>query len=464
MFFGIQLVLKENQFSLRFPSNVSKKGGFPHFDGFSRNGALCFSASFYSLGLENMEGIKEYGFDSLPIGELQEFQNKNVFITETAPLRKTHLKDLTTVGYLSFVEPNLPDGLISAQNYSEMKKLASRFTPNVTSFFGFESRLNSPDGRADFLFAVSSLGGEREALLRFLHNEHEAHQFLRHKEWQNIRDFVTTWANPASELYTNVLGLWLEFDTAYASQDSPIPCVFIHTIPLRITSSEEERTYDWAFDTALPLLLGHPLSSHLHQRLLEALRKLPEGASVMDIGVMLSRATTGARIVFRHLHPSQVIPYLESLGWSDINNELACIIKELQQKVTRVVLHITITEQGVDPKIGLECSFSPDRYHLETQWASFFDYLVRKGVCCPEKKTEVLNFLGVSQDHPSEPFNLSSYKIAVLVPSEASANALVRYISHVKLVYKPGRPLEAKVYPGVRLFGLQSTRRDLDVC
>jgi len=411
-----------------------------------------------------MNGIKEYDLGSLPIGELQGFQNENIFITETVPLRKRSLKDLTAVSYLSFIESNLPEGLISVRNYSEMKKLVSPFTPNITSFFGFESRLCSPDARADFLFAVSSQGGEREALLHFLHNEHEAHQFLQHKEWQSIQDFVTTWANPASELYTKVLGLWLEFDTADASQDAPIPCVFIHTIPLRISSREEERTYDWVFHTALPLLLGHPLSSHLHQRLLEALRKLPEGASVMDIGFMLSRATTGARLVFRHLQPSHIIPYLESLGWSDTNDELNFIIKELQQQVTRLVLHITITEEGVDPKIGLECSFSPDRYHLETQWASFFDYLIRKGVCCPEKKTNVLNFLGVSQDHHSNPFNLSSYKIAVLVPSETSANALVRYISHVKLVYKPGRSLEAKVYPGVRLFGLQSTRRDLDVC
>jgi hypothetical protein len=262
----------------------------------------------------------------------------------------------------------------------------------------------------------------------------------------------------------NVLGLWLEFDTASSLHETPVPCVFIHTIPLRIKSIEEESKYDWIFHTALPLLLGHPLSSQLHQRLFNALQQIPEGASVMDIGFMLSRATAGVRLVFKHLHPAQIIPYLESLGWSDINNGLALLIEELQQQVTRLILHITITEQGVDPKIGLECSFSPDQYHLETRWASFFDYLYQKGVCCPEKKTEVLNFLGVSQEDPSQPFSISSYKIAALLPSEASISALVRYISHVKLCYIPETPIEAKAYPGVRLFGLQSTERDVDVC
>lgn len=411
-----------------------------------------------------MNGIKEYDLDTFPLGELQGFQNENVFITETTHLRKTSLMDMTTVGYLSLIEPNLPEGLISTKNYSEMKKLASCFTPNITSFFGFESRLSSPDARADFLFAVSSQGGEREALLHFLHDEHEAQQFLRHNEWQHLRDFAATWANPDSELYTNILGLWLEFDTANASQETPIPCVFIHTIPLRITSRAEERKYEWMFHTALPLLLGHPLSSHLHQRLLEAFCKLPNGASVMDIGFMLSRGTAGARLVLRHLHPTQIIPYLESLGWSDTNNELASMIQDLQTRVTRLVLHITITEQGVDQKIGLECSFSPDHYHLENRWASFFDYLIQKGVCCPEKKTEALKFLGVNTEEPLQPFDSSSYTVAVRLPSKVPVNALVRYMSHVKLVYKPGQPLEAKAYPGVRLFGFQPIRRDLDVC
>ena len=361
----------------------------------------------------------------------------------------------TPVGYLSFIEPFIPDGLISAQNYVEIKTLASLFTPRITSFFGFESRLGSPDTRADYLLAVSSQGGEREALLRFLHDDQRAQHLMHRKEWQHLRDFVTAWADPASELFTKVLGLWLEFDTAHASQEDPVPCVFIHTIPLRITSNEEERCCKWVFHTALPLLLGHPLSSRLHERLLEALRKLPEGASVMDIGFMLSRATNGARLVFKHLHPSRIIPYLESLGWTDANHELASIINDLHQQVTRLILHITITEDGVDPKIGLECSYSPDQYHLETRWPLFFEYLTRKGCCCEEKKTEVLQFLGVSTEDSSHPFSISSFSAAVRISSQTSVYALVRYISHVKLCCSPGKPPEAKVYPGVRLMAFQ---------
>ncbi len=37
------------------------------------------------------------------------------------------------------------------------------------------------------------------------------------------------------------------------------------------------------------------------------------------------------------------------------------------------------------------------------------------------------------------------------------SSALVRYISHIKLVYEPDHVLSAKAYPGVRLFGCPNT-------
>jgi hypothetical protein len=53
----------------------------------------------------------------------------------------------------------------------------------------------------------------------------------------------------------------------------------------------------------------------------------------------------------------------------------------------------------------------------------------------------------------NDDFDLKSYMTAVKIPENNFSRALVRYISHVKLSYKPNYPLEAKVYSGVRLFG-----------
>ena len=404
-----------------------------------------------------MNGIQEYGFEtgfeSFPFGEMREFQNRNRFIFETVQLRKPSLKDLNAAQYLSSVESYIPEELISSQNYTEMKKLASYFIGGITSFFGFESRLNSPEARADYLFAVSSQKGEREALANLIRSGELPEEFMNKPEWQNACKFVLEWVNPDSILYNKVLGLWFEFDMIEKSSETPVPCIFLHTTPLRIDTPEDMKKFTWLTDTALPLLTGHHVSENIERQLLQAVQQLPEGAVLMDAGVMLSRSTSGVRLIIARICPTKIIPYLTALGWSDDNKEVPTLLKELGQQVTRLVLHINITETGIDSKIGLECSFSPDLYHLETRWSAFFDYLVKKRVCLPEKKEAAITFPGVEQEDPSYNFNLTSYKAAARLSDSDFSSALVRYISHIKLIYKTNSPLEAKVYSGVRLFG-----------
>jgi len=447
------------------PTNVHKICHFWNFEGFSRSRALCFPGALLELREKRMNGIHEYGFEtgfeSFPYGEMRDFQNRNRFIYETIQLRKPSLKDLNAAQYLSSVESYIPEELISPQNYTEIKKLASHFTRGVTNFFGFESRLNSPDARADYLFAVSSQKGEREALANLIRSGELPEELTNKPEWQNARKFVLEWANPDSILYDNVLGLWFEFDMIENPSETPVPCIFLHTTPLHIHTQEDMKKLTWLIDTALPLLTGHHVSEKLERQLLQAVQQLPEGAVMMDAGVMLSRSTSGVRLIIARICPTKIIPYLTALGWSDDNKEVSILLKELEQRVTRLVLHINITETGVDSKIGIECSFAPDKYNLEIRWSSFFEYLVKKKVCLPEKKEALLQFSGVEQEDPSYDFNLTSYKAAARLSDSDFSGALVRYISHIKLIYKANSPLEAKAYSGVRLFGFpyKSTRQ-----
>jgi hypothetical protein len=404
-----------------------------------------------------MNGIKEHGFEShltsFPFGELR---NRNLFISETIQLRKLSLKNLTATQYLSSVEPYISSELISAQNYDEIKTLTAHFTGGITSFFGFETRLNSSDAHSDYLFAVSSLRGEREALAGLFTNGSLPKEFLSKKEWQNVGNFAAAWADPSSVLYNKVLGLWFEFDTPVSSE-APVPSIFIHSVPLRIDTPEDIQKCTWLTQTALPGLTGQPTSEKLEKNIIQSLEKLPQNAVLFDTGVMLSRAAAGVRLVIIRMQPNQIIPYLISLGWADENNGLTQLIKELEAAASRIVLHINITENGVDKKIGLECAYHPDQYNLETRWETFFDYLIEKNACLPEKKALLLDFLGVEQDDATSEFDLTSHQAAVRIQQNDFSAALVRYISHIKISYKPSHPIEAKAYPGVRLFGQTKT-------
>jgi hypothetical protein len=385
---------------------------------------------------------------------------KDRFIVEDKKLEKTQMFDnfpdevFFPSDFLFSIETFISDDLISSENFSEIKKLAKQFNSNMTSFFGFESSLTSNNNRSDYLIAVSSQNGEREALLDLINNGKLSDEFLNKEEWRNVGIFTKIWADPKSILYNNILGLWLEFDTSDEFNEAPVPSIFLQTRPLRINNVEDIDKCKWVTRTAIPILTGKMISKDLENKFINALENLPEKASVFHVASMLSRNTEGMRLVIKRINPEDIVPYLISIGWSDEDNGLEDLLKELKNFSNCIRLHINISEK-VDPEIGLECFISPDKYHKGQGWDEFFNHLVKKGICLPNMKSALLDFPGVSQEDPTNEFNFESYLPSVKLNDENFSKAIVRYISHVKVKYKPGNLTQAKAYTGVRLFGKQ---------
>ena len=397
----------------------------------------------YDSLIENAFTVREINLETI----LKEHHEK---LETTRLFKELTSGELKPSDYLRLTESYMPKELISSQCFGEIKSLAGNFSGNLTSFFGFESRLNESDEKSDYLFAISAKKGEREALVDLIESD-KFSMFRSRPEWQQIAKFANVWANPYSILHKEVLGLWFEFDSYDFLSLIPTPNIFLQTTPLKIDTLEDIQKCTWVTREAFPLLTGQHLSKKMEKRILRCIQKLPKGASCIHFGVMLSRPTEGVRLVLNRIRPNQIIPYLKSIGWSEDSEELSSLLKELDKYVTRIVLHINVGNV-IDPKIGLECSFYPDKYHLESGWSNFFEYLTKKGLCIPEKKSALLRYSGVEED-TNENFNMNSYMIATKIPKDTFSHALVRYISHVKIIFSPYHPLEAKAYPGVRLFG-----------
>ena len=197
-------------------------------------------------------------YQDIPIGELQQKPVSYPFTRFKFQHRLFSSRILQPVDYLLLVEPYIAKELISRKNYAEIKQLADQFTGGITSFFGFETRLNSLDARSDYLFAVSSKKGEREALANLLQNGGLSQRFLQKSEWQHVKDFVLSWVDPKSILYDNVLGLWFEFDTAKSFSETPIPSIFVQTSLSCIKDYHDYQKYSWITQIALPILTGSP--------------------------------------------------------------------------------------------------------------------------------------------------------------------------------------------------------------
>ena len=401
----------------------------------------------HSFSFENIGAAREIELENKLISpEFQLRQEEQTRMFKHLPLKSIHASD-----YLCQAESYLTN-LITVDKFQEILSIAKNFPGNVTSFLGFEIHLKDATQRADWAFAVSGDGSDREVLVNLMKNGQLHQQFLQQPEWRHIAEFSEAWADQTSVLQKHIKCFWLEFDMPDTLPTIFIPSVFFgpEKLPEGIASNEVSQ-YHWLIDSALPLLRGQQLSKKIQHHVLNCIKKLPATASLFQVGTMLSRSSNDVRLYINGIHPKEIIPYLKALGWSDETGEFQSLIDNLQDKADRFVLSFDVNETGIGPRLGIEFSFASIRYHQETRWKKLFDYLVEKGMCLPEKRDALLGYSGVEYTNISgsvmKPLTSASRHLNDLLSSR-----LVRYISHIKIVYHPGRALEAKAYPAVRLF------------
>lgn len=370
----------------------------------------------------------------------------------TRMYRHLPLKSILASNYLYFAEPYLGQ-LVSADSLKEILCSAQYFPGNLTSFLGFECRLTDTQSRADWAFAISGMGDDRQVFTNLMENGNLPKQYFQRQEWKHIADFAKAWIDPKSLLYHKIQCFWLEFDMPEQLPETLIPSVFFG--PEKITGTgnvDEVSQFLSVINTAASVLKGERLSKYLEQQLANCISQLPTNASIQFIGVMFSRSTNGIRLYVKRLLPKQIVPYLISLGWSDTKGRLSALINELSDIADRFVVGFDVVKEGISPKIGIECSFISNNYHLETRWGDLLEYLVEKNLCLPEKRDALLRYSG------SE--NTETFSGGIMRPlasvsrhlDKLISSAIVRYISHIKIVYQSGHLLEAKAYPAIRLF------------
>ena len=103
----------------------------------------------------------------------------------------------------------------------------------------------------------------------------------------------------------------------------------------------------------------------------------------------------------------------------------------------RTHLSFDVGPEGIRPRIGIEGSFAalPGR---EARWQELFGRLERRGLCSPAQREALLawpgsdSFWTAPERWPADPAWLGAF--------------CIRYLSHLKAVWRPGRALEAKAY------------------
>jgi len=396
-----------------------------------------------SISIENALTAREINLEQIIIKE-------NYLIERNRISRNLPIQSILASNYLSSSEPYILN-LVSKDNFKEILDIARLFPGNLTSFLGFECRLGTLDARADWAFAISGLNGDRFVLANLLNENYLPRKILDKNEWRQIKDFAKTWADPQSILNDKVQCFWIEFDMPEDSPDIPIPCIFFG--PTKVPkgcSANNFNNYEWLTKIALPLLRGEPLSRAVELNLKNCIEQMPKNTTLFQVGTLLSRATDGVRIYINKFQPKEVIPYLNSLGWFDETGEFTKLIKDIKNMADRFVVSFDVNQDGIGPRVGIELSFASKTFQKETRWAKLLGYLVKKDLCLKVKRDALLNYPGSEEEFTGgvmEPLKAASENL-----NNIFSSIIVRYISHIKIVYQPGELLEAKAYPAVRLF------------
>jgi hypothetical protein len=322
--------------------------------------------------------------------------------------------------YLRVVTPYLPHALISPEVLLCISRIAHDLPP--TSLIGFESRLASPAPTVDFAVGITAASGSREVFAGGKTGVDLPAPRSADRAWQRFHTFAAQCADPASRFHDEVSTVWLEWDVDAAAERAPVPNV-LFGIKAKDPQSLAE--------IGLHCLMSRPLSPPIRDKLAQCFAALPPQSHIFQVGVMLARHIDGVRVCVYPVQVEQIGEYLAQIGWTGPANVVADVLGPFCAFATNIALDVDVGER-VSPKIGIECYLDDRRRaRVEPGWMAFLDHLVAQGMCTAAKRDALLAWPGTQ--HTSQ----------FIWPS-----IFIRGLNHIKLVYQPGRPLEAKAYWG----------------
>lgn len=228
--------------------------------------------------------------------------------------------------------------------------------------------------------------------------------------------------------------VWLEFDLDREPCGVPAPVI--------CAKLSRDVELEWLTGSLLPALHGEPLSPQQRELVHLAVQEIPSPARLLYVFSLQSRGNSrgnswgnnAVRLEIFGMEPAQILDYLGCMAPARVPDVAG--IAPLFEGVERIHLSFDITSE-ILPRIGIEGSFSrlPPR---EPRWLDLFGGLVKQGLCSPDKRDAALAWSGYD----------SFWTAPAAWPREAAGIrcVCVRSLSHVKVVCRPDREPEAKVY------------------
>lgn len=328
--------------------------------------------------------------------------------------------------------PNLSPVLVSVPSAQKLIDMARTLPPIVNGLI--ECRLGADNLQADLSQQIIIDNKERDILMRHIINSGLSEIPI----WLRVHEFCLQWQNQSSSIRDLVDGIGFELDADARCGQMHSPSFFLRLQKDRFSADEKQS----ALDEGLQILFGKQGPFHW-QNILHRCFTIST-SRLIYIGAMLARNTDALRVEFIPRSSECIIPLLKHIGWTWDESELRDLIEKLDDLGVYInLVHVDIAST-VSPKIGLSClcGVGPDR---RPDWSFFLDNLVESGLCLPDKRDALLAWEGIADPTTSSiPWPPDIIYQSLLKPDLLSI--IERDISHIKIVYQPGKLLAAKAY------------------
>lgn len=284
--------------------------------------------------------------------------------------------------YIQSIGQNIEKELISDSALSYLERIAAHL-PQALSFIELECRLTENDPLVDLILRISSSHEERDFLSGDRKDPLLSEAFATSKEWRLLRKLAKRWRDPFHFLDQWIPAIYLEFDGDHAFETVPIPSVFT-TLDSPQVRLPVENPYlkmpEFASTCEMAqILLGDQFTDSLKTQTLHCFESLCESSRMFYSGVMLGRGQKGLRLS-AFLPQSQIIPYLERLGWDFSFKE----VKNILEKVAEFLPPDVQIDFDINDKILPRFALHLVIEDIEPRKA-FLRRLVDLGICSPTK-------------------------------------------------------------------------------
>jgi hypothetical protein len=334
---------------------------------------------------------------------------------------------------LSRLDRHLPADLVGPDARAILDRLGRQIPAALTRRIYYECRLRDTAPDVDLIICVDDVS----RLLVSRAEDWLPSRLRGHPLWTGIGRLCSAWQEGGSEFAAGVYDLWLEFDADDASATALVPSVFVGFAEPR--STPLARLWSCARGS-VEMIHGRPMHGGIVRTARRCLERLPAGGTLLYAGLMYPRDQEALRLCVAPLQSTRLLDYLAAIEWRGSIDQVAATLRAIQARPPNTgleattIVHLDLA-QDVRPRLGLEIYLAQQPQLLERVVEDdVLDSLCRLHLCAPSKRDALVHWSG----HTVEQF-----------PHECWSSLVLRRVSHVKLVFAPGRDPEAKAYLSV---------------